>query len=103
MRLAALEDGAAQTGLTIVQPAHGAVLFIAPELARQEALLRAAAPAGAERIEFLVDGVPVGSASGPDARVVWPLSVGVHRLDVVATLADGGTAVASSRFEVQDE
>ncbi len=103
VRLAAFEDGAAQTGLTIVQPAHGAVLFIAPELARQEALLRAAAPAGAERIEFLVDGVPVGSASGPDARVVWPLSVGVHRLDVVATLADGGTAVASSRFEVQDE
>ena len=102
VRLASHEDGASEAGLTIVQPAEGAVLYIAPELARQEALLRAAAPAGAERIEFRIDGVPVGSASGPDARVVWTLAVGLHRLDVVATLNDGGTATASSRFEVQD-
>ena len=102
-RLAGPEDGATETGLAIVQPASGAVLYLAPELARQEALLRVAAPAGAERIEFLVDGVSVGSAQGPDARVVWTLAVGSHRLKVVATLSGGGTATASSRFEVRDQ
>ena len=102
VRLAKHEDGASEAGLTIVQPAQGAVLYIAPELARQEALLRAAAPASAEQIEFRIDGVPVGSASGPDARVVWTLAVGVHRLEVVATLSGGGTATASAQFEVQD-
>ena len=102
VRLAKHEDGASEAGLTIVQPAQGAVLYIAPELARQEALLRAAAPAGAEQIEFRIDGVSVGSASGPDARVVWTLAVGVHRLEVVATLSGGDTTTASAQFEVQD-
>ncbi len=102
VRLAKHEDGASEPGLTIVQPAQGAVLYIAPELARQEALLRAAAPAGADQIEFRIDGVSVGRASGPDARVVWTLAVGVHRLEVVATLSGGGTATASAQFEVQD-
>ena len=102
VRLAGHEDGATEAGLTIVQPARGAVLFLAPELARQEALLRVAAPAESERVDFLVDGVAVGSATGPDARVVWPLTVGVHRLEVVAQLAGGGTATASARFEVRD-
>ena len=100
-RLADHTDGATQAGISIVQPARGAVLFLAPELPRQKALLRVAAPPDAERVDFLVDGVSVGSAPGPDARVVWTLSVGVHRLRVVATLAGGGTAEASSRFEVR--
>ncbi len=102
LRLAGFEDGTGGTGLTIVQPAAGAVLFLAPELPRQEAILRVSAPAAAELIEFLINGEPVGTATGPGARLVWTLTPGVHTLRVVATLADGGTATASSRFEVRE-
>ena len=101
LRVAGPKDGAAGIGLTIVQPAAGAVLYIAPELSRQEALLRVSTPPAAERVSFLIDGAAVGTASGPDAHVLWPLTIGVHTLKVVATLADGGTVTVSSRFEVR--
>ncbi len=102
LRLAGVREGSAVTGLTIVQPARGAVLFLAPELPAQEAVLRVSAPAAAERIEFFIDGEPVGDASGPDARLIWKLTPGVHTLRVVAILAGGGTETASSRFEVRE-
>ena len=102
LRLAEAGDGAAGRGLTIVQPARGAVLFLAPELPAQQVILRVSAPATAERIEFLVDGESVGSATGPDARLIWELTPGVHTLRVVATLADGGSETASTRFEVRE-
>lgn len=94
-------DGSAAT-VSIVQPAEGAVLFIAPELHRQQAMLRAAAPAGVERIEFRVNGVAVGTASGADAFVVWPMTTGQHTLQVVATFANGATAAATTRYEVRE-
>ena len=103
LRLAGVADGAAGTGLTIVQPARGAVLFLAPELPAQEAVLRVSAPAAAERIEFLIDGELVGRASGPDARLLWELTPGVHTLRVVAVLASGGTETATTRFEVREQ
>ena len=102
LRLAGVADGAAGTGLTIVQPARGAVLFLAPELPAQEAVLRVSAPAATERIEFLIDGELVGRASGPDARLLWELTPGVHTLRVVAVLASGGTETATTRFEVRE-
>ena len=102
VRLGGDYDHESPLAVTIVQPAEGAVLYIAPELYRQETLLRAAAPAGVEQIEFRVDGVAVGSAPGPDAYVVWKLTVGAHTLEVVATLADGATVAATSRYEVRD-
>lgn len=102
LRLAGVREGSAGTGLTIVQPARGAVLFLAPELPAQEAVLRVSAPAAAERIEFFIDGEPVGDATGPDARLIWKLRPGVHTLRVVAILADGGRETASSRFEVRE-
>ncbi len=101
VRLAGDSGRESATRVAIVRPPEGAVLYIAPELRRQETLLRAATPAGVERIEFRVDGVPVGSAQGTDAYVVWPMTVGAHTLEVVATFADGATASASSRYEVR--
>ena len=102
LRLAEAGDGAAGRGLTIVQPARGAVLFLAPELPAQEMILRVSAPATAERIEFFIGGESVGTATGPDAQLIWELNPGVHTLRVVAILADGGTETASTRFEVRE-
>lgn len=102
LQLAQAEDGAAGRGLTIVQPARGAVLFLAPELPAQEVVLRVSAPAAAERIEFFIGGESVGSATGPDAQLIWELNPGVHTLRVVAILSDGGTETASTRFEVRE-
>ena len=102
LQLAQAEDGAAGRGLTIVQPARGAVLFLAPELPAQEVVLRVSAPAAAERIEFFIGGESVGSATGPDAQLIWELNPGVHTLRVVAVLSDGGTETASTRFEVRE-
>ena len=65
-------------------------------------LLRAAAPAGVERIEFRVDGIVVGSATGADAYVVWPMTVGMHTVEVVATFAGGAQAAATARYEVRE-
>ena len=103
VRLAGMEDGADEPGLTIVQPAAGAVLFIAPELARQEVLLRVSTSPATERVEFLIDGVPVGEATGADAYVRWQMTPGIHTLRVVARLAGGGSMTASSRFEVREQ
>jgi len=102
LQLAQAGDGTAERGLTIVQPGRGAVFFLAPELPAQEAILRVSAPATAERVEFLIDGESVGSATGPDARLIWELTPGVHTLQVVAILADGGSETASTRFEVRE-
>ncbi len=87
--------------VAVVRPPEGAVLYIAPELPRQEIVLRAATPAGVDSVEFRVDGAVVGSVAGPDAYVVWPLTVGAHTLEVVAIFRDGRRAAATSRYEVR--
>lgn len=102
LRLAGHYDHESEVGVAIVQPVEGTVLYLAPELQRQEAVLRATVPAGAEYVEFRVDGLPVGRASGPDAFVVWPMTRGAHTLEVIATFADGATAAATSHYEVRD-
>ena len=103
LRLAPWSGGGSAGGaaLTIVQPAPGAVLYLAPELERQEVLLRASAPAGAGRVEFFVDGAAAGAAEGPDALVRWPLTLGKHRLEARAALPDGSVAVATASYEVR--
>ena len=102
VRLAEVTEDGSVARVSIVQPAEGAVLYIAPELDQQQALLRAAAPAGVERIEFRVDGIVVGSATGADAYVVWPMTVGMHTVEVVATFAGGAQAAATARYEVRE-
>ena len=85
----------------IVQPGPGSVLFISPELASQTVLLKASPPPGARRVDFLVDGSLVASASPDDAAAVWRLVAGKHELEVKAILADGRVVSAASRFEVR--
>jgi hypothetical protein len=50
---------------------------------------------------FQVDGEFAGTAAGPDARVVHPLTPGRHQLRVTATYDGGATATATSTFEVK--
>jgi hypothetical protein len=85
----------------VVQPADGSVLFMAPELPSQTALLRASPPAGTQRIDFYVDGTSAGSAPATDPTAIWALVPGTHELQVRAVLADGSTTSASSSFEVR--
>ena len=85
----------------VVQPAQGSVLFLAPELPSQALILRASPPAGAQRIEFRVDGALVGVASAADPTAVWPVSAGAHVLEVSAVLGSGEVVTASARFEVR--
>ena len=84
----------------VVQPASGSVLFLAPELPSQVALLRASAPAGTRLLEFFVDGELVRRAE-PGEPVPWPLEVGTHTLEVRASLLDGQVVMAQAEFEVR--
>ncbi len=80
----------------IVAPASGSVLVMAPELAGQRVVLRAALAPGIERASFFVDGTLVGEAGAGDPSVLWGLVPGPHTLRV-----SGGGAEATSTFEVR--
>jgi penicillin-binding protein 1C len=100
----ALADGAPAQGddsLYIVLPSPGSLLFLSPELDQQQLLLRASVPASAERVSFVIDGSTVGQAPGSDPKLVWRLEPGLHRLEVIATLADGRAVTAESTYEVR--
>ncbi|HEX5370359.1 MAG TPA: hypothetical protein VFY10_13165, partial [Dehalococcoidia bacterium] len=84
----------------VVQPANGSVLYIAPELPQQEALLQASPPSGTEQVEFVIDGSPVATVQASSASTVWPLVMGEHVLEVRALQADGGVRTATASFEV---
>lgn len=99
--LAGPGTGGDSQSLYVVQPPPGALLFLSPELDKQQLLLRVSAPASAERVSFAIDGVPVGQAPAAAAQVVWRLEAGVHQLEVTATLADGRTVTAESTYEVR--
>ena len=97
-----LHDGIeSQSAAFVVQPAGGSVLFFSPELASQSVLLRASAPPGSQRIEFLIDGSLVAAVPPADATAVWQLVAGQHVLEVRAVLASGEAIRATSRFEVR--
>jgi len=83
----------------IVQPAQGAVMFIAPELGSQEMLVQARVPAAATHVEFRIDGVGVGMAEAGRAQLVVPLTVGPHELWVGAYLP-GGLEFARVTYQV---
>lgn len=89
-----------EPGLRVVQPAANSVLFLAPELAAQELIIRASAPPGVETVSFRIDGTPAGTVPGPDARLRWELDPGTHQVEVTATLG-GETLTASSTYEVR--
>ena len=93
--------GAAGDGVRIVEPSAGSVLFLSPELKDQQLVLRAAAPAGAEAVTFWIDGRAVGEVPAGDARMVWRLEPGRHRVEAIVRLKDGGSATATSTYEVR--
>jgi penicillin-binding protein 1C len=87
--------------IRIVTPATGSVFWLAPELAAQQLVLRAAVEPGVDRLTFAVDGTTVGYASAADPGFTWTLEPGRHTLQVSAALEGGDTVVASSTFEVR--
>lgn len=88
-------------GVRIVEPVSGSVLFIAPELRDQQLLLRASVPPGTESVTIWMDGRIIGEADPRDARLVWRLEPGWHRVEAIARLQDGGSATATSTYEVR--
>jgi membrane carboxypeptidase/penicillin-binding protein PbpC len=96
-----VQDGVGGGSTFIVQPANGAVLYMAPELASRTALLRASPPSGTQSIEFRIDGSLVATAPANDPVAVWNLTPGAHVLEVRAVLAGGGSEVATTAFEVR--
>lgn len=82
--------------LRIIVPAAGQRFSLDPRVSRaqQELVLRAEATPG-QRVRFEVDGALVCEVGVPFA-CVWPLTVGVHRLDVSAA---GGRRSRSFRVE----
>jgi len=83
----------------IVQPSPGAVLYFAPDLPEQAALMRAAAPDG-ESIELRVDGALVAREAGAAIAARWPLAPGTHIVEAAVT-ANGITSRTTSPFEVR--
>jgi penicillin-binding protein 1C len=95
------EAWASAGAVRIVSPVDRSTLFIAPELANQEVILRATAPSGTHEIAFRVDDESAGTAPGADVRLVYEFSAGTHRVEATAVLDDGATATATSTFEVK--
>ena len=64
--------------LRVVNPPDGAVYLVDPTLRRQfQTIGLRATAASSARIEWRVDGSPVGT-SEKDASLDWPLAVGRH-------------------------
>ncbi|MEZ4502360.1 MAG: transglycosylase domain-containing protein [Dehalococcoidia bacterium] len=101
LRLGGAPAGSGTQTVTIVQPAPGSVLFLAPELEAQELVLRAAVPLGTVRTEFALDGRVIKIVEGLDARAVWRLEAGGHELTVRAVLEDGTSTTATSFYQVE--
>jgi penicillin-binding protein 1C len=95
------QNAPARPALQIVQPAPGAVLFLAAELGESRVILRASA-AGAVALEFRVNGQLAGVTGGDDGVLPWRLEAGRNQLLVTATLADGTTVSATSTYEVRN-
>ena len=96
-------DGAASgvDPLRVVLPVPQSILYLAPELASQHAVLRAAAASGIDRVTFAIDGAVIGDAPASDPWLEWTLLPGRHLLRVSARLPDGSLAFATSPFEVK--
>lgn len=74
----------------IANPPSGAIYLIDPTLRRQfQTLPFRSTGAGGGRVDWSVDGRPVGNARA-DAALMWPLAIGAHR--VAARDAHGRTA-----------
>ena len=74
-------EGGSSAKLAIVTPADGATYLIDPTLRREfQALTLKAVSASGGRIDWTVDGKPVGSTTGGEP-LEWPLVPGKHRIE----------------------
>ena len=87
--------------LRIVSPIAGAILFLAPELAKQHLVLRAVAAPGIARVTFEIDGRVIGDAPSSDPSLLWTLEPGRHTLRASARQPGGAMASVTSTFEVK--
>ena len=86
-----------------MQPADGSVLFIAPELHAQEFVLRLACPPDADSWAASLDGTPFANGDGCPHQLVTGLSLGTHRLDILARLPGGAVLHTQSTYEVRPQ
>jgi membrane carboxypeptidase/penicillin-binding protein PbpC len=96
-----LASAGRSTGVALVAPAPGAVLYPAPELRRDGLMLRASVPPSATSVEFFVDGRHAGTTTAERPFVEWSLDAGEHEVLVVAYLPDGQRVEGVSAFEVR--
>jgi penicillin-binding protein 1C len=86
--------------LRIVAPVPGSVFVLAPELAAQQLLLRAAAGPNVVRVAFELDGRSLGDVPVADPWSLATLVPGTHTLRAIATLKGGTTTSATSTYQV---
>jgi penicillin-binding protein 1C len=83
--------------LDIRNPPPGAIYLIDPTLRRDfQTLPLQASCAQQERVEWRIDGEPIGTTTGSD-RLAWPLAVGEHRI----TARDGRGRTAETTMLVK--
>ena len=85
----------------IVTPVAGTVVYVAPELATKQLLLRVTAAADAKDVSWELDGAAIGRTAGPDGTIAWDLVTGTHTLRVRVVFADGTSAFATTSFVVR--
>jgi penicillin-binding protein 1C len=87
--------------LAVVQPADGAVFFLAPELPEQELIVRLSCPPSATSWSASVDGIAIGTGAGCPGHLVTGLSAGSHHLEVLARLPGGRVIRTQTTYEVR--
>jgi membrane peptidoglycan carboxypeptidase len=92
-----------EAAVRVVQPAPGSVLFVAPELAQQELVVRVGCPPGAKAVTVFADGEAIGSHDSCRDRIVTALTPGEHELRVEVRLATGQVLLAHSEYEVRTQ
>ncbi len=78
-------------GLRLLEPDPYTTFRLSPTLPPEAQRLRLTAGVrpGTQRVTYIMDGVPVGTASAAPWVVWWPLQLGQHELVAEAVLADG--------------
>lgn len=80
----------------LIAPGPGARLTLAPGADSVTLQAEATDDNGIERVDFYVDGNPVGSASGAPYRMVWKMTPGAHVLTATAVDRAGNAARSAS-------
>ncbi|NPV67350.1 MAG: penicillin-binding protein 1C [Anaerolineae bacterium] len=81
----------AHIGLRLLEPDPYTTFRLSPTLPpdAQRLRLTAGVRPGTQRVTYIMDGAPVGTASAAPWVVWWPLQLGQHELVAEAVLADG--------------